>query len=65
MKIIELDSVWINEEFITDLTETMIEFCNEEGFVDITTLVPTPFTKEDCALLFKSIDVMLSSWNDS
>ena len=57
MRIMELDSVWIQEDLITDLTDTMIEFCNEDGFVDITTIIPTPFTKEDCTLLFKNIDV--------
>lgn len=57
VKIIELDSVWINEDLITDLVDTLVEFCNEEGFADITTIIPSPFTKEDCSLLFANIDV--------
>lgn len=59
VKIVELDSVWVNKEFITDLAETVIEFCNEDGYVDITTIIPTPFTHEDCSLLFKNIDVSI------
>ena len=55
--IMELDSVWIRSELITDLTETMIEFCNEDGFVDITSIIPTPFTSEDTSMLFSKIDV--------
>ena len=53
----ELDSVWISKSLISDLTDTIIEFCNEDGFVDIATILPTPFTKEDNDMLFATMTV--------
>ena len=53
----ELDSVWISKSLISDLTDTIIEFCNEDGFVDIATILPTSFTKEDNDMLFATMTV--------
>ena len=58
----ELDSVWISKSLISDLTDTIIEFCNEDGFVDFATILPTPFTKEDNDILFATMSVYC--WNE-
>ena len=31
----ELDSVWVTDELIEDLTSALSEFCNEEGFAEL------------------------------
>ena len=53
----ELDSVWVTDELIEDLTSALSEFCNEEGFAELAMVLPTPFTTRDNAMVLERLEV--------
>ena len=42
---------------IDDITIAITELCNEEGFVDVTTIIPSVFSAADQKMAFEKIDV--------
>ena len=55
--ITELDSVWVTEELIEDLTNALAEFCNEEGYAELAMVLPAPFTARDNAMVLERLEV--------
>ena len=40
-----------------DITIAITELCNEEGFVDVMTIIPSVFTAADQKMAFEKIEV--------
>ena len=57
----KLESVWVTTDLLSDLANTLAEFCNEEGYVEMAMVVPAPFTSGDVSMVVAQIPVGVSS----
>ena len=52
-----MDSLWASSDMMDDITIAITELCNEEGFVDVMTIIPSVFTAADQKMAFEKIEV--------
>lgn len=56
-ELIELDTLWASADMLEDITMTVTELCNEEGYVDVMTIAPSVFSAGDLRTTLERIDV--------
>lgn len=53
--LIELDSIWVGDDLIEEIQSTITEFVNEDGFIELSSVLPPSFTPKDVSLVLKQI----------
>lgn len=61
----ELESVWVTSDLLSDLSSTLAEFCNEEGFAEVAMVVPAPFTNGDVSMVVAQVPVGVLGGDDA
>ena len=50
-----MDSVWVSDDLIDECNSTLTEFVNEDGFVEVSTILPTALNAKDVEMILRQI----------